>query len=255
MKNIFFSSIFLFTITAFSQNIDEDLYRKHSIKQDGETYQFLVIDADEKETKHFDKSKYYFWFKAQKVITTQGGASGQLLDGKFESFYENKQLSSKGNFKKGLKDGEWLYWKKDGSLIRTENWKKGVKSGSQKIYDEKGSVTEETNYKCSGAYTRKTADSLIVSNASGTRKTISTLDENGKVTSTKKIKKGKEVQQEETIQEGELVKPKRSFKLFKKKPIRKDQEPGTGSDMENAEEEPKKGLKLNLRKKEKEDSK
>jgi antitoxin component YwqK of YwqJK toxin-antitoxin module len=178
MKFLFFLLVFTYLPPAIGQKIEQDLYLKHSMKQDGESFQFTVLDRDEKGVRRYNKSKFYFWFKAQKVLATQGGASGQLLNGPFESFYDNKQLCRKGNFSKGLKNGEWLYWRRNGVLIRSEYWKKGRKRGTEKVYDETGNVYETIVHK-RHKFTRTTPDSLISSNATGTRKTVYTKDPQG----------------------------------------------------------------------------
>lgn len=101
-----------------AQEIDYKLYLRHTIRQDDQTYQFATIETSKMAEMTYDLSKLYYWYKAQLVITTQGSASGVLLHGAFESFYDNKQLSSKGNFSKGLKHGTWMYWNEKGKLIR-----------------------------------------------------------------------------------------------------------------------------------------
>jgi len=194
MKNnsLIITFLFLLSFLSFSQEIEKDLYLKHSVRQEGESYNFTVLSADKKGPFQHVKTKYYYWFKAQKVMSTQGGSSGLLLNGKFESFYDNKQLSSKGHFCKGLKDGEWLYWRENGSLLHVEHWKKGKLFGSEMFYDEKGNVTTTIDYNCY-SYSKSTKDSLIVSNYTGTKKTITTFDDKGIVTSKKSFKEGKEV--------------------------------------------------------------
>ncbi len=189
MKIVAFLITFLFTIVSFAQKLETEVHLKHTMRQENESYQFTVLSEDKKGVSHFDKKKYYYWFKAQKVIITQGGASGQLLNGSFEAFYDNKQLSRKGKFKKGLKDGEWLYWRENGSLIRTENWNNGNKRGIEVVYNEKGIVTETYKYKCC-SFSKQTKDSLIVSNYSGSKKTITLFDKDGVEVSTTKIKNG-----------------------------------------------------------------
>ena len=155
---------FLITMVVFigfSQKPMKDFYLKKSLKQDGFQYQFTVLDEDERGIWHFNKSKFYFWYKAQKVLSTQGGASGQLLNGDFEAFHENKQLAQKGTFYKGLKDGNWIYWRKNGTLITIENWKHGEYSGTKELFNEKGELIETSKYsrfKC----VRTVGDSVIV---------------------------------------------------------------------------------------------
>lgn len=209
MKNFILIITLNILTTSFSQDFDKEIFLKYTVRQDNESFQFIVLSGDKKGVIHYDKSKYYYWFKSQKVICTQGGSAGFLLNGKFEAFYENKQLSRKGNFVKGLKNGEWLYWRQDGTLIHTEHWRKGKIRGLEIYFDEKGNEILKMNYKCN-SFTKKTADSLIVSNYSGSKKTISIFDENGVITSKKKFKNGQEIELKEK-------KETKLFSIFKKK--------------------------------------
>jgi antitoxin component YwqK of YwqJK toxin-antitoxin module len=191
--NLLFAIQFFFIFCCFSQNLEKELYLKHSVKQDSESFHFFLLANDEKGLNHYNNSKYYYWYKTQKVMSTQGGSSGSLLNGKFEAFYENKQLSKIGTFKKGLKNGEWKYWREDGSLIRVENWKRGKLCGKEVIYDEKGQIIVTTNYSCR-SISRQTSDSIIITNYSGTKKSISIFDEKGDIISTQRFKDGIEVE-------------------------------------------------------------
>ncbi len=213
MKNnsLIIAFLFLTSFLSFSQEIEKDLYLKHSVRQAGESYNFTVLSADKKGPFHHDKTKYYFWFKAQKVMSTQGGSSGLLLNGKFESFYDNKQLSSKGHFSKGLKDGEWLYWRENGSLIHVEHWKKGKLFGVEMFYDEKGNAIKTFDYKCY-SYSKSTQDSLIVSNYEGTKKTITTFDDKGIITSKKTFNDGKEIEVKEKFKISSVFKKDKTSK-------------------------------------------
>jgi|GEM_PF-1034267 len=204
MKFLFILLVFTYLTPALGQKIQQDLYLKHAMKQDGESFQFTVLDRDEKGVRRYSKSKFYFWFKAQKVLATQGGASGQLLHGPFESFYDNKQLCRKGNFSKGLKDGEWLYWRSNGVLIRSEYWKKGKKSGAEKIYDASGNVAETIIHK-RNKFTRTTPDSLVRSNNGGTRQTVYTRDPQGEILSKSTYKDGQLNGTSTTYKDGKTV--------------------------------------------------
>lgn len=160
--------LFLFiNLFTFSQEL---LKQSVNIKQDGLTCKFYVLDQDEKGIKNYNDSKYYYWFKAQKVMSTQGGSSGNLLDGVFQSFYSNNQLFEQGSFEKGLKTGEWKRWDFNGTLIRTENWKNGKLSGKQTEYDGKGQVTSQTYIKRRITVIRK-VDTTIVIKGSHTKTT------------------------------------------------------------------------------------
>jgi hypothetical protein len=187
---------FFFVQTLTAQEIAKDVYLKHTILQEGQTYQFSLLEINEKHVVTFDRQKLYFWYKSQKVITTQGGASGQLLHGPFTSFYDNKQLVAKGNFVYGLKDGEWMYWSSTGYLSKVEHWKEGVKSGVEQIYTAQGKLKETITYTSKGTE-RQTSDSLIISTYSGDKKTITVFDEKGEKKETYKYKDGELVSKKE----------------------------------------------------------
>jgi antitoxin component YwqK of YwqJK toxin-antitoxin module len=137
-KHTLLSFLFLFALNSFAQKPDQNAVLRHSIKQGGLAYYFTVLEMDKKpKTKH-RKDKFYYWYKAQKIMQTQGGSSGILLHGLFESFYPNKQLHERGKFSKGLKSGEWFLWRNDGTLLRTEKWRSGLPKGIQIDYSTTG---------------------------------------------------------------------------------------------------------------------
>lgn len=137
--------------TAYSQKNLKEFYLKRTLKQDGEQFNFLILDEDKRGVWFYSKEKFYFWYKTQHVLQTQGGASGILLHGEFESFYTSKQLAKKGDFNRGLKNGEWLYWRENGTLCHSESWKKGKKIGWEKWYDELGNVLQTSKHKRGGS--------------------------------------------------------------------------------------------------------
>jgi hypothetical protein len=69
---------------------------------------------------------FYYWYGTNIIHTTEGGYSGQLLNGKYNAYYPNKNLQEQGIFKKGLKDGLWKNWDEQGTLTATYKWKSGV---------------------------------------------------------------------------------------------------------------------------------
>lgn len=177
------SKILLFILTFFSVNVlfaqklDKTYHLKHNIKQDNEQYEFTVLDFDVSGVYNYDKGKYYYWMKAQKVHATQGYSSGLLLNGEFQAFYVNKQLSKRGYFQKGLKNGEWLYWNENGVLVHIEYWRSGVKAGIEKLFDDKGELISRTKYK--GAKIERTCkDSVVVINQRKNTKKIVLFDQN-----------------------------------------------------------------------------
>lgn len=184
MRYIICLIILFVTSTAICQKI-EDYSLKHSMKQDGLSMQFTVLDPDKKGVSHYDTHKTYYWFKAQKVMGTQGGSAGQLLHGAFESFYANKQLCAKGNYLRGLKNGRWFYWREDGTLIKTENWKNGAQSGEQIDYNGNGVVTKRTVIRGKRSIT-ECGDTLIEIHKAFRKITL--MDSNGRILSVDRYK-------------------------------------------------------------------
>ncbi len=172
--------ILLSAFVSFSQKELKDYSLNHSLKQDNEQLQFKVLDTDDRGVWVHRKNRFYFWYKSQKVMSTQGGSSGQLLHGNFESFYDNKQMSKKGKFHKGLKTGEWLYWRMDGTLIRTERWKNGRLAELRTTYDVDGSFKNRIEYKRNT--TRfENPDSIVIEQLNSHKKTIYLKDADGNV--------------------------------------------------------------------------
>lgn len=175
----FLTLIVLITTIARSQKI-EDISLKHSMKQDGLALQFTVLDPDKRGVRRYDTHKTYYWYKAQKVMGTQGGSSGQLLHGPYESFYSNKQLCEKGSYEKGLRNGDWQYWRPDGSLLRTEHWNNGTQRGEQVHYSENGLVQKRTIIR--GRHiTMDSGDTLI--EIAGNNRSVTAMDSIGRVKS------------------------------------------------------------------------
>lgn len=186
-----FSFFFMLTIylSGFSQKPLKDFHLKKSMKQETLQYQFTVLDEDKRGVWHYDKSKFYFWYKAQKVLSTQGGASGQLLHGELEVFHDNKQLAQKGKFCKGLKDGKWTYWRTDGTLIVIENWNKGKLTKTKEDFNEKGETRELTKYSIFSS-TRENKDSVVCTKNNGELKSICIKGENGELIEKQYFKNG-----------------------------------------------------------------
>ncbi len=93
------------------------------------------------------KEKIYLWYKSGKIMETEGGYEGKLLNGKYTVFYQNKALKEKGQVKKGLRCGEWRSWYADGELKEVVNWKRGQKHGLFQSYDESGDLIVQSRYK------------------------------------------------------------------------------------------------------------
>lgn len=176
----------LFSLFGFSQKFE--IENKFHIKQDDKSIVFRVLDSDESQLKKYNPNKNYFWFKSQKVLSTQGGSSGSLLDGVYESFYKNNQLAEKGLFKKGLKHGIWKFWSPNGVLIHQENWSKGIQTGKQLYYNPEGIIQKTIIYK-SNQVRLISRDTTILKN----KKTVITTvnDSTGKLISHSRYSKFK----------------------------------------------------------------
>lgn len=206
MRLIFFLLLFVNSISiGYSQKKTlNDFYLMRTLKQDGEQFNFLILDDDKRGVLFYNKKKFYYWYKAQHVLQTQGGSSGSILHGGFESFYTNKQLAKKGDFNRGLKNGQWMYWREDGTLSRSESWKKGNKAGFEKWYDENGDVYQTIKHKRSKSVL-ETRDSTVVSKKDGRIKTSTYNDENGNITRIEETKDGRLHGKVETYETGELI--------------------------------------------------
>jgi antitoxin component YwqK of YwqJK toxin-antitoxin module len=218
----------VFAQSSFGRHKIPDISLKHSVKQDGLQYNFEVLDKDKKGVRNHDKTKFYYWFKSQKVMATQGGSSGQLLHGQFESFYTNKQLQQKGNFEKGLKNGEWNYWRENGTLLRAENWKNGTLSGMQINYNEEGIPIKNTHVYWN-KHSEKSLDSLV--EIKGKKTKITLYDADQKTTETQRFKKGVLHGKQHTFEAGKIS----STVLYRKgelkeKQSEKESKPETATD-------------------------
>ncbi|HEY8781586.1 MAG TPA: hypothetical protein VIM16_08240 [Mucilaginibacter sp.] len=70
--------------------------------------------------------RYYYWYLNNVIHSTQGGYTGQLLNGHYVAFYPDKNLKEEGDFKRGLKDGEWKTWNRKGDLTSVTTWNEGT---------------------------------------------------------------------------------------------------------------------------------
>src|SRR6218665_1209092 len=65
------------------------------------------------------KELEYYWYYSNRIMHTQGGCEGKLLNGQFTSFYISNSLKEKGTFKQGLRNGEWICWFDNGMISET----------------------------------------------------------------------------------------------------------------------------------------
>jgi antitoxin component YwqK of YwqJK toxin-antitoxin module len=140
---ILFVLVFLFKTFSFSQEATET--RSMSAKDNNIAQNFMVYT--EAILIKPVNDLIYFHYHDDKVYQTQGGYSGWLLHGKYESFFSDKVLHSQGEFRFGLKQGEWKQWHPNGMLKSVENWSRGYKSGDFAEYNEKGKMTKSGKYK------------------------------------------------------------------------------------------------------------
>ena len=201
MKYFLLTFFAVVRLVTFSQDF---IKQSVNIKQDGLSYKFYVLDSDEKGVRNYSNKKYYYWFKTQKVMATQGGSSGSLLNGTFQSFYANNQLSEQGEFEKGLKDGEWKKWDANGNLVRIENWKNGILLGKQSDYNKNGKLTCTTTIKRRITIIEKTDTTITIKGKYS--KTVYS-DSLGRKIAVKRTKTGLLHGQQETLNnEGKLDK-------------------------------------------------
>lgn len=93
-----------------------------------------------------DPKAYYYYYYKGVIHKAQGGHTGYLLHGKFESMYLNNNIHSSGCFAHGLKKGIWYHWYENGNLKSIESWKKGKKSGRFQEFDENGLLNRSGLY-------------------------------------------------------------------------------------------------------------
>ena len=249
----FFLIVLIFSISSilYGQKRNTDYHLKHNIKQEKEQYEFTVLDFDANGVYNYDKEKFYYWLKAQKVHATQGYSSGLLLHGEFQAFYTNKQLSKRGYFQKGLKNGEWLYWNEQGVLVQIEFWRSGVKAGTEKIFDSEGILISKTKYK--GSKIEKiTKDSTIVTNQRKNTQKIVVFDQNHQKSKIVRLKNNtlhgkqesfKDGKSEKAVyfENGKAIEKKPFLSIFKKdKATDKDSNKKSDSSKNNSKKEGKK---------------
>ncbi len=182
--------LFLLMVTAFpvvAQKPLKDFYLKRRLTQGGFQYEFSVLDEDKHGVFNYKKNRFYFWYKAQSVMATQGESAGVLLHGEFESFHNNGQLYEKGEFGRGLKKGEWMQWRNDGSLVFVEDWSKGELK-AKKWYNENGDIYKAIQVK-GYDLTKNAADTLIIRRKFG-KESRYYNDKNGKLTQSEELKDG-----------------------------------------------------------------
>jgi hypothetical protein len=129
-------------------------------------------------------TKWYYWYKSDKIRATKGGYDGRLLDGDYKQFFHNHNLASKGKFRKGLKTGVWKAWYINGELKETINWKRGHKQGKFTLFDTTGHIVKNGKYKADKLkgklYTYQADGKVQVTNESKKKKVEKNSLKNGK---------------------------------------------------------------------------
>ena len=124
MKNLLLILFLFVSATLYAQDYpDAGLDRVRIVEAD------KIIQAEIKPVNtnlHVKTDRFYFWYSANAVHSSEGGYSGDLLNGLYNEYYLNKNLKAQGVFKKGLKDGVWKSWNADGTLISVTTWKDGI---------------------------------------------------------------------------------------------------------------------------------
>ncbi len=124
--------IFIFVIAQLNNPLEilgqfnqkNSATREVTITQDNNLFKFNIL-VHNKKVNH-SSSKDYYWYSQKQIKNNQGGSSGFLLHGLYESFNTNYNLLEKGQFKYGVKNGEWNYWDENGVLVNSEFWEDGV---------------------------------------------------------------------------------------------------------------------------------
>lgn len=145
-------SLVLFNTETYAQNFkNPEFYdlldpstRPIKIKEKGLTIETSV--ALETVNSKTNGNKIYYWFRDNKIMSTQGGYNGSLLHGFYSVTYRNNQLKESGKFKWGLKDGKWTEWNEDGYIKKIVFWSKGFRHGKTINYNDKGDIIDVVVY-------------------------------------------------------------------------------------------------------------
>src|SRR5690349_16475193 len=98
--------LFITPFFAQAQKMPEMKALNRVILHRGDTvYEFYTSQPPKK--LKVDTGRYYYWYRQDSVIVTQGGFAGKLLHGRFIILFPNKNLMEERYYKYGLKDGTW----------------------------------------------------------------------------------------------------------------------------------------------------
>ena len=137
--------ILLLPLFAQAQQLPDFGFDKIKLRDSDQIVQTQLLQGSAASKARPDR--YYYWYAANKIHATQGGFSGDLLNGDYHAYYLDKSLKEQGVFKKGLKDGTWKSWNESGSLTGIYTWKNGLRQGAFSLYDNKGKLIQSGYYK------------------------------------------------------------------------------------------------------------
>ncbi|MFM2016882.1 MAG: hypothetical protein RL007_538 [Bacteroidota bacterium] len=89
---------------------------------------------DTKKNKRIQNDVTYYWFQNNLVHHTDGGYTGKLLHGSYQSVYPDGQLKIQGTFHYGVKEGEWKHWLPDGRIKETLQYSNGKLHGKYELF-------------------------------------------------------------------------------------------------------------------------
>ncbi|HEX3008687.1 MAG TPA: hypothetical protein VHO90_13835 [Bacteroidales bacterium] len=182
--------------------------------------------------KHFPNA-FYYWYYSGKINMNQGGYSGKLIHGKYEVFNKSNKLICSGNFNYGLKEGEWKEWYPGGNIKTLTKFHNGMIHGEYFSYDEKGKLISKETYNegmLDGRSYFYLNDTVVIKKFKDGKEITKPSREKEKDLSAKpksrvkKETKHKDKGNQEV--ENSSVKPKPSFRLFKKSSVKRTETEG-----------------------------
>lgn len=135
--------LLLFILVVFSGCSATEYTLNKRVISNPEFKEILVV-TDKKPVAKPKRS--YYWFKSQKVHSSQNDYAGALLDGDYTKYYYSNQLAEKGKFNKGLKTGKWISWHENGTVSSVTKWNTGRTTGKYIARDNEGNTTVYGSY-------------------------------------------------------------------------------------------------------------
>jgi len=132
------ANIFLLSVFSYSQS-SSSYPKKHftfHIEKLDTSITFDVCSVNPSVS--VNETSSYSWYKDGEIMETKGGFSGRLLDGRYASFFGNKNLRERGAYVKGRKEGKWTKWHPNGKINEVSYWRMGVKQGKYMLYNDLG---------------------------------------------------------------------------------------------------------------------